>query len=161
MLDPSVDYSADFGTPPPNGVTRFVTAGGIAVTRTVTPFEPGVLAEITGQADSRRGGTFSSGMEYPGRYSRWHMGYVDPCVEFTAYGRELTATALNQRGAVLMPAIEAALGRAGQPEPTDSASGPRRVRVVIAEPTGTVPEEKRSRRAPNSAPAPITGPAAV
>src|SRR5215472_3285303 len=125
MLDPSVDYSADFGTPPPHGVTRFVTAGGIAVTRTVTPFEPGALAEITRQADSRRGGTFSSGMEYPGRYSRWHMGYVDPCVEFAAYGRELIATSLNECGAVLMPAIEAALGRVARPEPSASADGMR------------------------------------
>jgi anthranilate synthase len=148
MLDPSIDYSADFGTPPPHGVTGFATAGGIAVTRTVTLFEPGALADVTAQADSRRGGTFSSGMEYPGRYSRWHMAYVDPCVEFTAYGRELTATALNERGAVLMPAIEAALGRAGRPEPLDSGSAGdlRRVRVVIAEPTGTAPEEERSRR---------------
>jgi anthranilate synthase len=148
MLDPSIDYSADFGTPPPHGVTGFVTAGGIAVARTVTPFEPGALADVTAQADSRRGGTFSSGMEYPGRYSRWHMAYVDPCVEFTAYGRELTATALNERGAVLMPAIEAALGRAGRPEPPESAGtgGLRRARVVIAEPTRTAPEEERSRR---------------
>ncbi len=144
MLDPSVDYSADFGTPPPHGITRFVTAGGIAVTRTATPFEPAVLAEVTSQADTRRGGTFSSGMEYPGRYSRWHMGYVDPCVEFAAFGRELTATALNERGAVLLPAIEAAFARAGRPAPV--MGGARRVRVVIAEPTGTVPEEERSRR---------------
>jgi anthranilate synthase len=146
MLDPSVDYSADFGTPPPQGITSFVTAGGIAVTRKVTPFQPGVLAEVTRQADIRRGGTFSSGMEYPGRYSRWHMGYIDPCVEFAACGRELTATALNERGTVLLPAIEAALARAGHPEPSDSAGGARQVRVVIGEPTGTVPEEERSRR---------------
>ena len=26
----------------------------------------------------------SSGMEYPGRYSRWHMAYVDPCLEIVA-----------------------------------------------------------------------------
>ncbi len=131
MLDPSVDYSADFGTPPPQGITSFVTAGGIAVTRKVTPFQPGVLADVTRQADIRRGGTFSSGMEYPGRYSRWHMGYIDPCVEFAACGRELTATALNERGTVLLPVIEAALARAGQPEPSDSAGGARQVRVVI------------------------------
>src|SRR6266851_3546302 len=146
MLDPSVDYSADFGTPPPQGITSFVTAGGIAVTRKVTPFQPGALAEVTRQADIRRGGTFSSGMEYPGRYSRWHMGYIDPCVEFAACGRELTATALNKRGTVVLPAIETALARAGQPEPSDSAGGARQVRVVIGEPTGTVPEEERSRR---------------
>src|SRR5262245_15091082 len=146
MVDPSVDYSADFGDQPPGGISQFVTAGGIKVTRTVTPFEPTTLTGITAQIDARRGGTFSSGMEYPGRYSRWHMGYVDPCVEFTAYGRELTARALNERGAVLIPAIAAALGRAGRLEDSDSAVGVHRVRVVIAEPTGTVPEEERSRR---------------
>ncbi len=146
MLDPSVDYGADFGARPPHGVTRFVTAGGIEVTRTVTPFEPSVLAEVTGQIDERRGGTFSSGMEYPGRYSRWHMGYVDPCVEFAAHGRELTATALNERGAVLLPAITAAFGRAGERTAPDVTTADRSVRVVIAEPAGIVPEEERSRR---------------
>src|SRR5262249_30711078 len=105
MHDSSVDYGADFGIRPPHGRSRFVTAGGMEVIRAVAPFEPAVLADITRQADSRRGGTFSSGMEYPGRYSRWHMGYLDPCVEFASRGRELTATALNLRGSVLMPAI--------------------------------------------------------
>jgi anthranilate synthase len=147
MLDPSVDYSAAFGAQPPRGVTGFVTAGGIEVTRTVTPFEPAELAEVTKQIDARRGGTFSSGMEYPGRYSRWHMGYVDPCVEFAAHGREVTATALNERGTVLLPAIAAALERAGERASADQPSDvPARVRVVIAEPAGVVPEEERSRR---------------
>jgi anthranilate synthase len=146
-VDHSVDYRADFGAPPPQGASRFVTAGGIAVTRTVAPFDPGLLADVTRQSDTRRGGTFSSGMEYPGRYSRWHMGYVDPCVEFAASGRELTATALNERGAVLLPAIAAALGRAGEIAPAGGAGeGARRVRVVIPEPSGTAPEEERSRR---------------
>jgi anthranilate synthase len=143
MLDPSVDYSADFGDQPPNGLSRFVTAGGIEVTRTVAPFDPATLAEITAQIDARRGGTFSSGMEYPGRYSRWHIGYVDPCIEFAAHGRELVATALNERGCVLIPAVATALARAGQmtgPASTDSA------RVLIADPGGVMPEEERSRR---------------
>ena len=146
MSDPSVDYGADFGAQPPRGVTRFVTAGGIEVTRTVTPFEPSVLTAVTSQVDERRGGTFSSGMEYPGRYSRWHMGYVDPCVEFVAHGRELTATALNDRGAVLLPAIAAALERTGERTEPDVTVAGHRVQVVIAQPAGIVPEEERSRR---------------
>src|SRR5215475_6221783 len=143
MVDPSVDYSADFGDQPPGGMSQFVTAGGIKVTRTVTPFEPTTLTGITAQIDARRGGTFSCGMEYPGRYSRWHIGYVDPCVEFAAHGRELMATALNERGAVLIPAIAAALVRAGQLTGPASADG---CRVLIAESNGFVPEEERSRR---------------
>jgi anthranilate synthase len=146
MADPSVDYSADFGNQPPRGVSRFVTAGGIEVTRTVTPFEPTALAGITAQIDERRGGTFSSGMEYPGRYSRWHIGYVDPCIEFAARGRELTATALNERGTVLLPAIATALERAGQRVARSVPGSADSVRVFIAEPAGTVPEEERSRR---------------
>src|ERR1022692_4774687 len=79
----NIDYGADFGTAPPVGVTEFVTAGGIAVSRTAMPFEPGLLAQITRQVDQRRGGIFSSGMEYPDRYSRWQFGYVDPPIELT------------------------------------------------------------------------------
>ncbi|MGI9005182.1 MAG: anthranilate synthase component I [Streptosporangiaceae bacterium] len=125
--------------------SRYVTAGGIGVTRTVTPFAPDLLAAVTSQADDRLGGAFSSGMEYPGRYSRWHIGYLDPCVEFVAIGRELTATALNERGAVLLPAIAGALQTAGPPRPGQEPGGPS-VTVEIPEPAGAVPEEERSRR---------------
>ncbi len=138
----SVDYSADFGAVPQPGTTRFVTTGGIEVTKTVTPFEPDQLAEITKQVDDRRGGVFSSGMEYPGRYSRWHTAYVDPCVEFAGRGRHLTATALNDRGTVVLPAIAAALAKAGQLTDVAETS----VTVTIGEPTEHLPEEQRSRR---------------
>ncbi len=141
----SVDYSADFGSATPHGTTQFVTAGGIAVTRTVTPFEPDLLTEITRQVDDRRGGIFSSGMEYPGRYSRWHTGYVDPCVEFVGHGRRLTATALNERGAVILPAIAQVLRRAGdEPVAKTGVVGESSVTVVIPPPAEQVPEEQRS-----------------
>ena len=141
----AANYGADFGAPPPEGQSRYVTAGGIGVTRTVTPFAPDLLAAVTSQADERAGGAFSSGMEYPGRYSRWHIGYLDPCVEFVAVGRELTATALNERGGVLLPSIAGALRKAGQPRPGQAPDGAA-VTVVIPEPDGAVPEEERTRR---------------
>ena len=146
--DLSIDYGADFGALPPEGVTRYVTGGGITVTRTATPFQPGDLAGIIRGVDERRGGSFSSGMEYPGRYSRWHTGYIDPCVEFTARGREFTATALNERGTVLLPVLTQALLRAGRPVPAsqDVAAGHGSVTVLIPEPATPVPEEQRSRR---------------
>ena len=49
----SVDYSADFGAVPQPGTTRFVTAGGIEVARTVAPFDLRHMAEITKQVDDR------------------------------------------------------------------------------------------------------------
>src|SRR5262252_2090727 len=107
------------------------TRDGVRVTRTAAPFDPAELGRIAALADRRRGGVMSSGMEYPGRYSRWHMAYADPCAEIVATGRRVTARALNDRGRVLLPVIRAALLRCGAPVDDDT--------VVIA-------EDERSRR---------------
>ncbi|HET9974464.1 MAG TPA: anthranilate synthase component I, partial [Streptosporangiaceae bacterium] len=101
-------------------------------------FDPAELARIAALADERRGGVMSSGMEYPGRYSRWVMAYADPCAEITAAGRRITARALNDRGRVLMPVIQAALRRGGQPVDDDT--------VFIAEGDREFTEEERSRK---------------
>jgi anthranilate synthase len=128
---------------------QFVTAGGVRITRTAAPFDPALLAGIAAQADERRGGVLSSGMEYPGRYSRWHMAYVDPCIEIVAAGRRIAARALNERGTVLLPVIGAALHRAagapGQHGAAAEKAGPE-VAVVIPEPASSFTEEQRSRR---------------
>jgi len=124
-------------------LTQFETRGGVRVTRTATPFDPALLEEITRQVEDRRGGVLSSGMEYPGRYSRWHMAYVDPCIELVARGRTIAATALNARGQVLLGAVGAAMRRAGD---ETGRGGPGQVEVAIPEPAGTFTEEERSRR---------------
>jgi anthranilate synthase len=123
--------------------TEFETGGGVRVSRTATPFDPALLEEITRQVEDRRGGVLSSGMEYPGRYSRWHMAYVDPCIELVARGRRITATALNARGEIVLPVIGDAMRRAG--EETGPVL-PGQVEVVIPEAEGTFTEEERSRR---------------
>jgi anthranilate synthase len=120
-----------------------VTRGGVRVTRTEEPFDADDIDRVCARVDERRGGVLSSGMEYPGRYSRWHVAYVDPCAEIVARGRVITVRALNARGAVLLPVLGAALERAGQPGP---AAGPGEVSVAIPEPAGLVAEEDRSRR---------------
>ncbi|MGO9667275.1 MAG: anthranilate synthase component I [Streptosporangiaceae bacterium] len=123
-------------------VTEFVTPGGVTVTASAAPFDPALLDEITRQIDGRRGGVLSSGMEYPGRYSRWHMAYIDPPAEIVARGRRVTARALNARGQVLLPVIEAAFGRAGE----IVTAGRGTVEVVIAESDTAFAEEERSHR---------------
>jgi anthranilate synthase len=126
-----------------------VTAGGVRVTRTAEPFDEETLAGICSQAEQVRGGVLSSGMEYPGRYSRWHLAYLNPCLELTSCGRRITARALNGRGEVLLPVIGAALARAGEParRPGDSGTGALpEVTVTVPEPTGLLAEEDRSRR---------------
>jgi anthranilate synthase len=124
------------------------TPSGVIVTRITEPFDPAELARIAATADRRRGGVLSSGMEYPGRYSRWAFAYIDPPLEITASGRVITATALNDRGRVLLPVIADALRRAagntgGEERPAATAD---EVAVFIPEDEGTHPEEERSRR---------------
>jgi anthranilate synthase len=126
--------------------STFTTAGGIEVSRVAAPFDLDLLAEVTRQVDERRGGVLSSGMEYPGRYSRWHVAYVDPCVEVVARGRRISARALNERGTVIMPVIDAALRRAGQLPADGPAADPAFTEVLIPEPAGTFTEEERSRQ---------------
>ena len=123
--------------------TVSVTHGGVRVIRTEEPFRADDIALVCARADERRGGVLSSGMEYPGRYSRWHLAYVNPCAELVARGRVVTARALNARGEVVLPVLGAALARAGQPA---GAARPAEVSVAIPEPAGLVAEEDRSRR---------------
>ncbi|MGH3150997.1 MAG: anthranilate synthase component I, partial [Streptosporangiaceae bacterium] len=123
--------------------TELMTPGGVRVTRTASAFDPVELGRIAALADERRGGVMSSGMEYPGRYSRWHMAYIDPCAEIIATGRRVTARTLNDRGLVLLPVIGAALRRAGT-EATEPAAD--EISVVIPEPDRDYTEEERSRR---------------
>ena len=94
-----------------------VTACGVIVTRTAEPFDEQMVDTVCTQVEGHApGGVLSSGMEYPGRYSRWHMAYVDPCLEVVARGRHLAVRALNERGDVLLPAVRAALaGPVGEP----------------------------------------------
>ena len=126
--------------------TEMMTRDGVRVTRTAAPFDPAELGRIAALADERRGGVMSSGMEYPGRYSRWHMAYADPCAEIVATGRRVTARALNDRGRVLLPVLRAALHRVAPRcalrtgEPVDEDT------VFIAEDDREFTEEERSRR---------------
>lgn len=44
----------------------------------------------------------SSGIEYPGRYSRWEIGFVRPPIEITSKDQELRIKALNAGGIALL-----------------------------------------------------------
>ena len=82
---------------------RYHTPHGITVTRTETKlaFSRG-LAHILKQLDTKRGAYFSSGYEYPERYSRWDVATVTPPIEIVGRERTLAINALNERGRVLL-----------------------------------------------------------
>ncbi|MFF8763179.1 anthranilate synthase component I [Nocardiopsis dassonvillei] len=130
--------------------STYLTEGGVTVHRSATPCDPEILTELVRSVELRRGGVLSSGMEYPGRYDRWHLGYVDPCLEITTRGRRVTATALNARGRVLLPVLAGALYSVGLPDPdstlADLQHGSVAVTVPEPDPGEFFTEEERSRR---------------
>jgi anthranilate synthase len=123
----------------------YLTGGGIRVHRTVEPIPmANAIEPIVNALDAHRGVLLASSYEYPGRYTRWDMGFVDPPLALVARGRRLRAEALNPRGLVLLPAIARSLQGLDPIETferTDDA-----VAVTVRAPAAGFTEENRSRQ---------------
>src|SRR5579884_2141120 len=113
----------------------YQTKGGVRVEREVAsrPYSPADTA-LADALDRRRGVLFSSSFEFPGRYTRWDMGFVDPPLMVTARGRDFAVEALNARGRVLVAPVAAAL--AGLADVRIAATGAERIAGAIADPEG-------------------------
>ncbi|BAY46427.1 anthranilate synthase [Scytonema sp. HK-05] len=84
----------------------YTTLGGIGVSRSISEVQMDTaLDEILFHLDSQRGGLLKSSYEYPGRYKRWAIGFVNPPLELTTRERTFTLRALNNRGKVLLPVL--------------------------------------------------------
>lgn len=123
---------------------KYVTNGGISVTcekqelcyKTATD-------ELILALNNQRGVLLSSSFEYPGRYSRWDLGFINPPVEIIARGRYMEITALNARGEVLIHAIYQILENI--PELHDLEKQNRVITLNIRLPDGEFTEEERSK----------------
>lgn len=90
-------------TEPHTQFYKYQTAGGIVVHRTKRAVDPfAAVDELIGQLDSRLGLVISSGYEYPGRYTQWERGFVDPPLVVTGRSSGVTVAALNSRGEVML-----------------------------------------------------------
>ncbi|XXR54149.1 anthranilate synthase component I [Sorangium sp. So ce385] len=122
-----------------------ITRRGVAVRREVEDLAvDGAIQPIVEALDSHLGVVLASSYEVPGRYTRWDIGFVDPPLVLVSRGRDFRFTALNERGRVLLPAIEEALRGY---EPLEAVE--RRADEVAGavRPAGErVPEELRSRQ---------------
>src|SRR3984957_1735556 len=123
----------------------YTTDGGMrvereTVIRTYDPADQSMAAAL----DRKRGVWFSSSFEFPGRYTRWDMGFVDPPLMLSARGRSFTVEALNPRGALLMPPVAEALRRLDAV--AIATADDRRIDGTIREAATRFPEEQRSRQ---------------
>src|ERR1700730_19041555 len=125
--------------------TSYTTRGGIRIQREtwIGPYERehDTLAHTL---DDRRGVLLSSSFEFPGRYTRLDMGFVDPPLVLTARGRDFAVEALNERGRVLIPAIAGALAQLSATE--IRRAGTDRIEGTVRDSDTRFPEEERSRQ---------------
>src|SRR4029453_15848540 len=113
---------------------RYTTRRGIHVHRTIQAIPVKDAIEPVIQAlDAHRGILLASSYEYPGRYTRWDMGFVDPPLVLVARGR----------GAVLLPAIADALAGLDAIEALERAE--HSLQVTVRQPAAGFTEEERSR----------------
>ena len=123
----------------------YQSAGGIAITRTTRiETREDAVASLAGALDERLGVLLTSSFEYPGRYTRWDIGFCDPALSFTGWQRGFEVRACNERGTVLIPAVASAL---------ESCDAIASVEASADAVTGTVraseewfPEELRSKQ---------------
>src|SRR5437870_4947238 len=126
-------------------VTTYDTAGGIRVHRTVEEIPIASAIEPVVQAlDAHRGALLASSYEYPGRYTRWDMGFVGPALVLTARGRGFRLEALNARGRVLLFPIAGALRALDAVERVSATE--ERLDGAMRAPAGRFAEEERSRQ---------------
>jgi anthranilate synthase len=123
----------------------YTTPHGITVTRTSSkvPFAQG-LDKLLKELDTKRGVYLSSGYEYPGRYSRWDVASVAPCLEIVGHERALVLRPLNERGEVLLQLLNPVLQ--AHPHWDWYAHSPHSVHLLLKPLADRFPEEERSKQ---------------
>jgi anthranilate synthase len=125
--------------------TTYETRGGIRVQRIVEDIPvANAIEPVVHALDTHRGVLLASSYEYPGRYTRWDMGFVDPPLVLVTRERRFRIDALNERGRVLLPAIEPALRASDAVETLAVADGS--LEGLVRAPEGRFAEEARSRQ---------------
>jgi anthranilate synthase len=129
----------------PTSTTQYVTRGGIGVRQRATSvLAVDAIEGLIDRLDRSRGVLLSSSYEYPGRYTRWDLGFADPMLVVTAKGRRVSIHAPGRRGAVLLDPILSAVRE--DPAVASITRSADTVEIEVHEPSEWVPEEQRSRQ---------------
>ena len=123
----------------------YTTKGGIRVSRSVVEMQmDDAIESVLSCLDSQRGGLFASSYEYPGRYKRWAIGFVNPPLELSTSDRNFTLKALNERGRTLLPYLGSRLGI--HPQLQDVSIEDDCITGSIEQTTQFFAEEERSKQ---------------
>jgi anthranilate synthase len=123
----------------------YTTYENIDIVRRVEMIEvEEATSPILESIDDCRGALFSSSYDYPGRYTQWDIGFVNPALEMRALGREFSINALKASGCGLLRPIFNKLSPMEEIEEIKFEGGTITGKVKIA--PGFFPEELRSKQ---------------
>ncbi|MBI4764909.1 MAG: anthranilate synthase component I [Deltaproteobacteria bacterium] len=124
---------------------HYVTEAGIKVLRSVEglPYESGLEIPLAG-IDKFKGAVFASGYEYPGRYSRWDIAFLNPPLQIIGYDRKFQMNALNERGKILLGFLYSPLSQ--NPHLVEIERTDDQITGKILPMSGYFPEEERSKQ---------------
>lgn len=125
----------------------YTTLGGVRISRAVTEVEiNAALEDILFHLDSKRGGLLKSSYEYPGRYKRWAIGFVNPPLEVATRDKGFTITALNQRGEMLLPMLFQRLSQHPQLSEVKTNNNKQKITGTVKPTQQFFTEEERSKQ---------------
>jgi anthranilate synthase len=125
--------------------TQYQCGSGLRVRRTSTLVEyVSAIDKLARSLNDHAGVLLASSFEYPGRYTRWDIGFVNPPLQISAWGRRMVIAALNKRGEVLLPEIFYSLQHCDVLEKLESDR--TEIRLQVQQDECDIEEELRSRR---------------
>lgn len=128
-----------------NNPIHYLCASGLQVRRSAAMVDYASAMQRLGSAlDQHQGVLLASSFEYPGRYTRWDIGFINPPLQLVGRGRELHIQALNVRGQILLPEIYHALHSCTAILHMEAK--PDLIKITVRTDDAELEEEYRSRR---------------
>jgi anthranilate synthase len=123
----------------------YTTQGKICVSRFSKEISIDLATkEVLSRIDSQRGGLLTSNYEYPGRYKKWAIGFVNPPLEISTREDTFSIKALNQRGLILISYLSDRLAKCPALEINDRDS--ELISGFVRPTTQVFTEEERSKQ---------------
>lgn len=124
---------------------QYQCASGIQVRRSAQSLNYKTATEELAVAlNANRGVLLASSFEYPGRYTRLDIGFINPPLEIVARSTFMEITALNKRGEILLPELYFTLQ--GSASISRLNASDRKLEIDVRQEEFDGYEENRSRR---------------
>jgi anthranilate synthase len=124
---------------------QYRCASGVQVRRLTSQLDYATaIDQLADSLDESPGVLLASSFEFPGRYTRWDIGFVNPPLKIAGKDRNLEIAALNVRGEILLPEIHRALQNCAAIASMDVKQ--KSILVNVSDEPEEFAEEMRSRK---------------